>query len=198
MCSATLVIDNFLPDPVAHRKLALSLPFYSIRAPDNGIYRCIHVRPTDELKPQIEKAIGRKAEIDYTFFRYATYGLPLNHLVHADSGLSPFGCVLYLNEADQIVPGSGTAFYRHKKLGYEKMPTEEEVRKAGKSPKRVWDTLEASWNEPDAWEQISMVPMIFNRAIVFDTTRFHSRLPLDAFGNTLEDARLIQVSFFQA
>lgn len=198
MCSATLVIDNFLDDPVAHRKLALSLPYYSIRAPDNGIYRCIHVRPTDELKPQIEKAIGRKAEIDYTFFRYATYGLPLNHLVHADSGLSPFGLVLYLNEADQIVPGSGTAFYRHKKLGFEKMPTEEEVRRAGKSPKRVWETLEASWNEPDAWEQIGMTDMIFNRAIVFDTTRFHSRLPLDAFGSALEDARLIQVSFFRA
>lgn len=192
------IVDDFLPDPKAHRALALSLPYYSIRAPDGGTYRCLHVRPSDELKPQIEAAIKRPINCDYTFFRYATYGLPLCHLIHADSGLSPFGCVLYLNEADQIVPGSGTAFYRHKKLGFEKMPTEEEVRKAGKSPKRVWETLEASWNDPDAWEQTGQSEMAFNRAIIFDTTSFHSRLPLDAFGSTLEDARLIEVSFFRA
>lgn len=139
----------------------------------------------------------KKAEIDYTFFRYALYATPLNHLIHADSGLSPFGCVLYLNEESQIVPGSGTAFYRHKKLGYEKVPTEEEIRRVGKSPKRVWNILEESWNDPDAWEQIGMKEMVFNRAIIFDTTCFHSRLPLEAFGNTLEDARLIEVSFFR-
>lgn len=198
MSSRTIVIDNFLPDPKAHREMALKQTFYSVRGPDGGTYRCINVRPTEELKPQIEAAIGRAAEMDYTFLRYACYGMPLNHLIHADSGLSPFGCVLYLNEADQIAPNSGTAFYRHRKLGYEKVPTEVEVRAAGKSPKRVWNILEDSWGDVDAWEQISMVEMVFNRAIIFDTTRFHSRLPLDAFGMTLEDARLIQVSFFRA
>lgn len=196
MCSQTIVVDDFLEDPKAHRALALTLPYYAIKAPDGGVYRCLHVRPTDELKPQIEKAIGRKANIDYTFFRYGLYASTLGHLIHADSGLSPYGCVLYLNEPDQIVPGSGTAFWRHKKLGYEKVPTIEEVRASGKSPKRVWDILEDSWNDESAWEQTSMVEMSFGRATIFDTTRFHSRMPLQGFGNCLADARLIEVSFF--
>lgn len=192
-----ITIDNFLPDPAAHRAMALAQPYYSLRAPDGGTYRCINVRPTDELKTQIQAAVGKPVEIDYTFFRYALYTDKLNHLIHADNGLSPYGCVLYMNEADQIVPGSGTAFYKHKRLGYEKAPTHEEVKRAGKSPKRVWNTLEESWNDPSAWQQTGMIEMVFNRAIIFDTTCFHSRLPLEAFGNTLEDARLIEVSFFR-
>lgn len=192
-----ITIDDFLQDPDDHRSRALNLPYYSLRAPDGGTYRNISVRPTDELKTHIQTAIKKKVDVDYTFFRYALYTDKLNHLIHADNGLSPYGCVLYMNQADQIVPGSGTAFYRHKKLGYEKAPTEQEVRAAGKSPKRVWTELEKSWNDPDAWEQTGMVEMVFNRAIIFDTTCFHSRLPLEAFGNSLEDARLIEVSFFR-
>ena len=76
------------------------------------------------------------------------------------------------------------------------MPDDIDIRKLGKSPKRVWETLEASWGDADAWRETGRVEMRYNRAVIFPTTWFHSRLPLDAFGQTLEDCRLIFVSFF--
>jgi len=192
------IVDNFLADPDSYRAKALTQEFYEIRGPDGGIYKNISVRPTKEHKAEIEAAIGRPIEQDYSFLRYAIYGTPLNHLIHADSGLAPFACVLYLNTDDQIPEGSGTAFYQHRKLKYEQVPSVEQVRAAGKSPKRVWEILEASWGDVDAWKETCRVPMKYNRAVIFETTNFHSRLPLDAFGNTLEDSRLIFVSFFRA
>lgn len=196
MSTPHLLVDNFLNDPDAYRAKALTQEFYDIKGPDGGVYKNISVRPTKEHKEKIEAAIGRPIEQDYSFLRYALYGTPLNHLIHADSGLAPFACVLYLNPEDQIPEGSGTGFYTHKKLKYDRVPTEHDVRAAGKSPKRVWETLEDSWNDVDAWKETGRVDMKWNRAVIFETTYFHSRLPLDAFGNTLEDARLIFVSFF--
>lgn len=192
------IVDGFLCDPDAYRAKALTQEFYDIKGPDGGVYKNISVRPTKEHQANIEAAIGRPIEQDYSFLRYAIAGTPLNHLIHADSGLAPFACVLYLNPAEQIPEGSGTGFYRHIKLGYEKVPTEHGVRAAGKSPKRVWETLEASWNHADAWQETGRVPMAYNRAVIFETTNFHSRLPWAAFGSTLADSRLIFVSFFRA
>lgn len=192
------VVDNFLDDPDAYRAEALKLPYYEIRGPDGGVYKNISVRPTTEHKEKIEAALGRTVRQDYSFCRYALYGTPLNHLIHADSGLSPYACVLYLNPEDQIPPGSGTAFYEHRKLKITKVPTEEEVRAVGKSPRRIMGELEASWGDATRWRETGRIPMKYNRAIFFETTYFHSRLPLDAFGMTMDDARLIFVSFFRS
>lgn len=192
-----LVIDNFLDDPDAYRALALKQDYYTIRGPDGGTYKNISVRKTEEHKAKIEAAIGKKIAQDYSFLRFAIYGSELGHTIHADSGLSPWGCVLYLNPEDTIAPDSGTCFYEHRVLKIEKVPTEQEVRAAGKSPKRVWTELEKSWNDPDKWKETGRVEMKYNRAIFFPTVYFHSRLPLGAFGNTIDDARLIFVSFFQ-
>lgn len=190
------IVDGFLCDPDAYRAKALTQEFYDIKGPDGGVYKNISVRPTKEHQANIEAAIGRPIEQDYSFLRYAIAGTPLNHLIHADSGLAPFACVLYLN--DQFPAGSGTGFYRHNTLGYQKVPTEHQVRSQGKSPKRVWETLEASWNDASAWTETGRVHMAYNRAVIFETTNFHSRLPWAAFGSTLADSRLIFVSFFRA
>lgn len=196
MTAPALYFDNFLPDPDSYRAKALQQEFYCIKGPDGGVYKNISMRPTTEHKELIEAAIGKPIDQFYTFLRYAKYGTPLNHLIHADSDLAGYACVLYLNPNDQIPEGSGTAFYQHKKLKMEQVPTVDEVKALGKSPKRVWDILEASWGDADAWKETGRVDMRYNRAVIFPTTWFHSRLPLDSFGNTLEDCRLIFVSFF--
>lgn len=192
------IIDDFLDDPDAYRAMALKQEFYTIKGlVDGGVYKNISIRPTPEHKAKIEAAIGKEIDQDHSFLRYAAYGMPLNHLIHADSGISPFGCILYLNTPDQIPEGSGTGFYTHKKLKIERAPSYEEVRASGRSPKRVWDILQASWNDAEAWKETGRVDMKWNRAVIFPTDYFHSRLPLDAFGMTLDDARLIFVSFFR-
>lgn len=197
MCSGTLIVDNFLDDPQSYRDMALKLPYYTVKGQgDGGEYKNISVRPTTEHKEKIEAAIGKKIDQDYSFCRFALYGTLLNAMYHADSGLSPYAAVLYLNPPDTIPEGSGTAFYEHTGLKMTEVPTEQEVRAKGKSPKRVMKTLEESWNDPNRWREVERTEMAWNRMIFFKTTRFHSRLPVDAFGMDMATARLIFVSFF--
>lgn len=190
------IVDNFLPDPDAYRAKALALEFYTMRGPDGATYKNISVRPTSEHKELIEAAIGKKVAQDYSFLRYAQYGVPTNHLIHADSGYSEYALVLYLNPDDQIPEGSGTAFYEHKALKFQSVPSEEEIRKVGKSPKRVWEKLESSWGDADQWRETGRVEMKFNRAVIYPTKWFHARLPHDSFGIDFQNARLIFGSFF--
>lgn len=190
------IVDDFLSDPVSFRAEAIACPFYQIDGPDGGHYHNISMRPTHEFQGQVEKAIGRPIRPSYAFLRYATKGTKLNHLIHADNGLAEFGCVLYLNTPDQCA--GGTAFYRHKTLGWDRVMLADECRRLGKSPKRAWEILEKSWNDAGQWEQTGGCPMKFNRAVIFPTRFFHSRLPLDGFGTDMNDARLVYVLFFNA
>jgi hypothetical protein len=48
----------------------------------------------------------------------------------------------------------------------------------------------------EAWEQIALAPMQFNRFITYPTSYFHSRFPHEAFGAGPADGRLIWVCFF--
>lgn len=193
-----LVIDNFLDDPDSYRAKALEFDFYTVKGQaDGGIYRDVSVVKTHEHKAKIEASIGKKIDQDYSFCRRGMYASSLGAVIHADSGISPYACVLYLNPNDQIPEGSGTAYYRHKKLNAEKVPTVEEVRAAGKSPKRVWELLDSSWNDESLWRETGRVEMRYNRAVIFPTIYFHSRLPLQGFGMTPQDARLVFVSFFK-
>lgn len=190
------VVENFLPDPDAYRAKALSLEYYTIKGPDGALYKNISVRPTGEHKELIEAALGKKIEQDYSFIRFSLYGEPTNSLIHADSGYSEYALVLYLSPDALIPPGSGTGFYQHKKLKYDKVPELHEIKAAGKSPKRVWETLEASWNDPSLWNETGRLDMKFNRAIIYPSKWFHARLPHDSFGMDFQNARMIFGSFF--
>lgn len=191
-----IIIDDFLPDPDTYRAEVLKLPYCEIRGPDGVVYRNICVRPTTEHKEKIEDAIGKTINQRYSFLRYAIYASTCENPFHADGIYGEYAGLLYLNTPDQIVPGSGTSFYRHRKLGMEKMLTAEEIRAKGKSPKRVFSELGKSWSDESAWKRTAHVDMKFNRFVAYPGDYFHARQPFQAFGNTIEDARLIFCTFF--
>jgi hypothetical protein len=92
--------------------------------------------------------------------------------------------VVYLGRA----PSEGTCFYRHRRLGLDRIeaghPRWSEVQAA-----ITRDTLDA-----EAWELLDVIPMKYNRLLLFDGKQFHSgarRLT----GETLAQGRLTQ-NFF--
>jgi Family of unknown function (DUF6445) len=64
-----------------------------------------------------------------------------------------------------------------------------------KTPETLLKTFEADGFEIDSkWDQLSVVPMRFNRCIIFDSRQFHARL--GGFGRSNDDGRLTQNFFF--
>lgn len=187
-------IDDFLLNPIEFRELALRAPFYDIRGPDGAFYRHISVRPSDEFEPSLSERLGRKVKVGYSLLRLGFGGEILDTSIHSDIGYDEYAAVLYLNPPEQC--RGGTAFWRHRETGFTNFPDESEIRRIGKSPQRVCDKLHGNRNEPGAWEQIHLAEMKFNRAICYSTKAFHSRWPLEAFGDTRETARMIVAMFF--
>lgn len=187
-------IDDFLPNPQEFRDLAIKAPFYDIRGPDSVMYKNINVRPSNEFEDLLSQRLGRKAKIGYSLLRVSYDKEIANAAIHSDNTYDEFAGVLYLNPPDQCK--GGTAFWRHKKYGFTHFPSEQEIRRMGKSPTRVYTDIHNSYNDEDQWEQTHLAEMKFNRLVTFETKAFHSRYPIRAFGNTTSDARMIVALFF--
>ncbi|MGI0034284.1 MAG: DUF6445 family protein [Nitrososphaera sp.] len=107
-----------------------------------------------------------------------------NNWVHADRGYGSLAAVLYLSLPEHCT--GGTAFWRHRS-GIDRLPAE-----AGDEHQAVRDFVRIS-----RWRQTQVVPMAFNRLILYPTQLFHSRWPFQAFGTGPQDGRLIAVGFYE-
>lgn len=192
---SALIIDDFLPASRIDdlRAEAVTLPYYDIRF-GGARYNRLHIRSNDELKPELEAALGFPIDQQHTFFRRNLAGELAKDEVHQDTEVSQFVAILYLNRPEHC--RGGTALFRHRATGRDLYPSEHEIRKAGKSPKRELEKFEADWHRKEAWEQTRLLEMKYNRLVAYPCAAFHARFPREAFGTTPDDARTIWLSFF--
>lgn len=186
-------VDNFLPDPEQFRASALAESFRNVKF-GAEVYKRVQIRDFNEHNELLSAVMKRPVEQEYTLTRLNYSGEFPNHAIHSDNACGEWAAVLYLNPTEQC--SGGTAFWRHKATGLSRF-SETEIRRTGKSPARLLAQLTPDWNRPEAWEQTGMAEMKFNRLIVYSGRDFHSRWPLEAFGTTPQDGRLIWCSFFQ-
>jgi hypothetical protein len=182
-----LVVDDFYPDPdaVAERALASSWS-----KPPGVNYPGLVAPPFQDPAPiagrfsDLLGGVALRYRHPQGAFRVTTAEdmAARTSLVHIDS--SDLSAVVYLGRA----PSEGTCFYRHRRLGLERIepgnPRWAEVQTA-----ITRDTLDA-----EAWELLEVIPMKYNRLLLFDGKHFHSgarRLT----GETLAQGRLTQ-NFF--
>jgi len=181
-------IENFLPNPEAFRADALTRRFYTIRGPDGERYPNVHVLPSDEFEPSLSAHLGRKVTVDHCLLRLNPQGD--NHRIHADIAHSPYAFVLYLNPPEQC--HGGTAFWRYKKTGWCSFPEITNVQKAT----RIAEEILVHHEDVSKWEQVHLEEMKFNKIILYPTKQFHSRWPLEGWGDGAAGARLVAVGFF--
>lgn len=187
-------LDDFLPDPYAYRSEATGRTFYDVKGPDGELYKNIDVRPSHEMNALLSKRLEKNVKCGYSMVRRNFAGEMPNNSIHSDNGYDAFAGVLYLNLPDQC--RGGTAFWRHRKYGFEEFPELGVVKKSGKSPNRVYTQLHKDYNDASAWEQTHLAEMKFNRMVVYPTKNFHSRWPWAAWGTHSHDCRMIWVGFF--
>lgn len=198
MLPSLLVIDDFLADPMAARRASLALDY----DPDNkhGNYpghistEPLVVEGLDERIGKIINAPVKAAEnTSHMHCRVTLRGDKGRSGVHIDPAF--YSGILYLSLPEHCK--GGTEFFRHKRTGLERVPTDlPAIQKAGYVDINalIEDVVNKDTSQPAKWIREMTVPMRFNRLILFSPWLFHNSGK--AFGKTPEDGRLVQLMFF--
>jgi hypothetical protein len=177
-----IVVDGFLHNADAVRAHALQAPYIDWPGHDGQVYKRVALIDVPGLRDRIEQVVG---QVDLLGMGYRlNFGGELpNQAIHSDLGWGTHALVLYLSEGE-----GGTAFWKHKATGTHRIdPGDQEL----------FERIGTDWERPEAWEQVALCEMKYNRAVIYESALFHSRWPFAAFGKGFDDGRLIAVAFFQ-
>lgn len=176
-----IALDGFLEDAACVRADALSSSFSDWQGHDGQVYRRVCLKEVPGLQPAIERELG-PIRMFGQGYRLNYAGERPNQSIHSDLGWGTHAAVVYLCDG----PG-GTAFWRHKETGAERIT-------AGQVG--LLERVCRDFEDESAWELVGMAGLGFNRGVLYEGSRFHSRFPFEAFGSSPEDGRLIAVAFF--
>jgi len=205
-----VVVDNFYPDPMAVRKLALEMTYFDATSEtDRRFYRGL-------LCPPIPTLVQLGMEILSERLRAVTTW-PMSHgefrlmfapgeatkdkrtWIHFDSLVTRYSSLVFLNPPEQCT--GGTSLYRHRELQIDRLPQPSSpeaatlLQRTGLTWEKLLAKLIADGHDiATKWEEFGHIAMRFNRCLVFDGSLFHSRT--SGFGTTKETGRLTQSFFF--
>ena len=188
--TVSAVATPLTPPPATHEpKAPLTFPGRNSRQRMNA----------PDLPRVISQIVGEPVRVSAkpgafaTAFRITLAGEPSRFMVHVDPPDLYWVGVCYLNLPEQCQ--GGTCFFRHKASNSDSRPWDpQDFRKLGVDT--VMDLLQRDGNDPDCWEQTMTVPMRYNRLILYRPWLWHSSDA--AFGDSLENGRLIQVFAFES
>jgi hypothetical protein len=192
--SEFLLIDNFAPDLAEVRDTVIKGGFTNKTGPDGALYTGISLHAVPHWFDLISDFTGRKIEPRLSCFRLNLARELPHSWVHSDDICATYASVLYLNRPEQC--RGGTAFWRHKILGIDRLPSKESLLSQGLNADVFYRQMDRDWKDLDLWEQVDFNPMQWNRFITYRTSLFHSRFPFEAFGQGPEDGRLIWICFY--
>lgn len=171
------ICEDVLKEPDAYRSAALRGEFRTFhfeKCSFHGIQPC-------PRRNHMEAFIAsRYPSITPTlsFFRRSPQGQKEPHFIHSDVDMGDYSAVLYLNPSPP--KGDGTDFWANR-FNQVSSDVPHEFSKEGE--------------KPGAWRRYFHVAAKFNRMVLFQSNRFHSRSIFDNWGDENE-ARLTQVTFF--
>lgn len=182
---SVLIADDFCEHAQAVRKYAMGLD-YGPQEHKGHVYNGIGMGQVD-MSEYLSEAVGWPVAQELSFFRLGVEGDQQPTYIHSDAVCSRFACVWYLTPADLC--RGGTAFWRHKELGWNALPPEGVDR-------AMAEKINNDGMIEELWELESLAKMWWNRAVIYPSALFHSRYPQQAFGSGVDDGRLIWCCFF--
>ncbi|KYO49373.1 DUF6445 family protein [Tistrella mobilis] len=202
MHQSMIVVDDFYENPLEVRAQALKLDYPHLSGPEiyypgRNSKQFMLPPDSDRMFSYIlrEPVIGNR-EMAHGKCRLSFASDTRAGVVHIDPGCAWAGIVfLSLDEHAQ----GGTEFFRHKASGSDRAPlSDQEAQAKFGLPTReaVLDTvLKQDGRDRSKWEQITVLPMKFNRLILFRPWLWHTS-GVD-FGDAPENGRLVQILFFK-
>lgn len=201
MPTSLLVVDDFLGtrDALALREAGLRLTY----PPDQqGAFpgrNSVERVEIDGLTEAVSRLVGEKLRAapppqSHAKFRITLAGDIGRAKVHIDK--AHWSGVLYLSRPEDC--RGGTEFFRHLPTQSDRAPmTDQELAAAGfASQEQMYREIVSKHTVDDSkWEMTMRVPMRFNRLLMLRPWLWHTAG--EAFGNTLEDGRLVYLLFFE-
>lgn len=190
-----MVVDNFVHNPDDIRQSALVTGFGTWH-PTNTVmgyknYDGVNINGMHSpLVRALCKAMGCAVYPSSMIFRVTGEKSDPSR-VHSDRMFGSFSCIVYLSkEKDK----SGTAFYKHIDTDTCEHPiVDEALINSAEFESLKRDMDEAS---EDVWQQVHYVEGAYNRAIIFKSPLYHSRVPKFGIGDTPENSRMVWVCHF--
>ena len=197
MPTTTIIVDDFFDNAVQLREAALRLdyPQVSGKFPGRNSQQRLQLEGLDREVSRLvgEPLVAMPPPQAHGKFRIATAGEQGSAKVHVDT--AHWSGILYLSRPEDC--RGGTEFFRHRATNSDRGPiNDEEARAQGYASARqmISDILERDTMNDDAWEMTMRVPMRFNRLVLLRPWLWHTAG--EAFGNSLENGRLIYLMFF--
>ena len=198
MLPSVIIQDDFLSDPYAARRLALALDYDP--AFKQGNYPGL-LSTTPLTVGGLEDGVSRLVGTAVRPQPGTTHG-HCRLTLAGDKGLSGvhidpcfYSGILYLSRPEHC--RGGTDFYRHKRTGLDRVPTNPiDIVRAGYDDinRLIEEVVNQDTNKPARWERSFTVPMRFNRLVLFSPWMFHNSGR--GFGSDAETGRLVQLMFF--
>ena len=201
-----IIIDDFYPDPYRVRDLALHLPHGE---PGSGNYAGRMTGApwfTPEHRDMLQKITNEPVEAApglNGYFRFTMQHDTWKQHIHFDPKPGQIWAgLVYLSPPDTLNQHEstlrcGTTFWRHNRTGLDRIPVHAHVlEKYGwYSDADLKVFLDTEGMDESLWTETLYMPAKFNRLILFRPWLFHS--PGRAFGDTVENCRLIQLFFLR-
>jgi len=202
MMKSLIVVDDFLDNPHQFREVALRQNFPAPKEPMSYAGRNSEfpqlVNGYDALISDIvgEPLVLARGVVN-GHFRMALDGDEGTAGVHID--IAHWTTVLYLTLPDDCPDGAagGTHLFRHKATGSDRAPYDEQelVEMGFATPQEFMDrVVTADTNDRDKWDELSTVPMRFNRLVILRPQQYHAAGL--SFGTCKENARLVYVNSY--
>lgn len=210
MKQTLIIVDDFYTDPHAIRETALSFSYEAKAGHTYPGENSVEALSSDAQLAAFQKILGPNITFSEEAlagqFRISKASDSFDQDIHVDPHNDPnkmiWAAVVYLNTPEQCrrEDGStrdGTLLWRHKELNVERVPrTQAEGEALGL---KDYDAVRQKFlyedgHDRDKWELMHRIPMRFNRVAFFRPYHWHSHG--ENFGSTREDARLVQIFFF--
>ncbi len=195
------VADDFYPDPLAVRRLALSMSYTEPESVVGWRTKAYHPRG---IKERIEKRFD--VRIPYweedreaieacngVFFLSYSKGSYAERVgIHYDE---PPAWVMFLIYLTPDAPfDAGTSLWQHRSTGLDQKPTKRDAERLGMPLEKLNAILERDSKIRNRWVEIDRVGNVFNRAVMFPGGFYHSASR--HFGSGFEDGRIYQSFHF--
>lgn len=198
MLPSLLIVDDFLADPHAARTAALALDYDPLTRHGNypGTLSGAPLAISG-LEHIVSRIVGIKLQpqpgTSHGHCRLTLKGDRGVSGVHIDPCF--YSGILYLSRSEDA--RGGTDFFRHKRTGLERVPTDPlGLARSGYDDINalVEDVVNRDTLHSARWERVMRVPMRFNRLILFSPWLFHTSA--DGFGAQAQNGRLVHLQFF--
>lgn len=195
----TVIYDDFYPAPIALQKVARSLDFGPQEYKGHTYTGIGRGYEPEKIWGYISVMLGKVVRPELEYFRLGTATEKPTTYIHADGICANSAAVLYLSEAPDGIQ-AGTAFWKHKETGLYAAPDEKWIRSnIGDSADAVagfLSKINSDGNDESKWVMTDLVGQRFNRIVTYPSNIFHSRYPQAAWGNDVNDGRLVWTGFF--